>query len=186
MRKAVLGLMLAACGDNAKLTDVPADAAVDALLTGRDDPCVSRAGGAAITAAHLGLQPRYERMYAGGVFSTDVFAFKAFFTNEVLVKTGDVIDCMLGGPPCTTTAFVVEVLVTNGAELGVHPADIHNTASTWQASGTVELTDLVYPVADNVGHVAGSIQVDSASPPVTITGTFDDAFCLGLVEATLP
>jgi hypothetical protein len=196
MRAALFALLLAACGKSPTPAEVDAQPMpVDAPSTPNDgtldyDHCSAPAGTAAITAAHEDLQPQYARMYAGGLFTGNDdsggppgFALRPFFTNEAPTAVQDVIGCE-GGAPCTSVGFVADVLFLRGDELGVHTAQIRNTASTWQASGTVTVTDFVYP--DHiVGHVAGSIHVDSTAPQVTIDGTFENSFCPGLLGATL-
>ena len=150
--------------------------------------CDSPAGTAAITAVHQDLQPQYGRIYAGGIFTgggrrTSGFDLRPFFTTDALTTAGNVIDCE-GGTTCTSVGFLVDVIFERGNELGVHGAQIRNSASTWQASGTVTPTDFVYP-ENIVGHLAGSIHVESTVPQVTTDGSFDHSFCLGLVEVGL-
>ncbi len=175
--------------------DAPPSPAIDAPRGGPDgqldyDHCDSPAGTAVLTAAHQDLQPQYARMYAGGLFTgggdsggPPGFELRPYFTNDSLPTPAAVINCS-GGSDCATVGIVVAVDFDPGNELGVHPAQLRDSASTWQATGTVTLTDFVYP-EQAVGHVAGSIHVDSTTPLVTIDGTFDHAFCVGLVAAVL-
>jgi len=196
MRAGLFALLLVACADHAKspsAVDAQLAMPVDAMpndATLDYDHCNAPAGTAAITAAHEDLQPQYARMYAGGLFTGNDdsggppgFALRPFFTNEAPTAVQDVIGCE-GGAPCTSVGFVADVLFLRGDELGVHTAQIRNSANTWQASGTVTLTDFVYP-ENIVGHVAGSIHVESSAPQVTIDGTFENSFCPGLLGATL-
>jgi hypothetical protein len=188
MRCAVFVVLLAGCTEHGSSPAIDAPPPIDAPI--EFDRCESPAGTAAITAAHQDLQPKYARMFAGGIFTgfNDFdglkFVLRPFFTNEALTSVQDIIACKDGGAACTSVGFVVELIIKRGEELGDHTATVRNSASTWQASGTLTLTDLVYP-EDSPGHVAGSIHVESADPQVTIDGSFDHAFCLGLVAGTL-
>lgn len=190
MRAAVFALLLAACAEHGKSPagDGPPPMPIDAPLDFAH--CDSPAGTAAITAADEDLQPQYARMYAGGIFTgggdsggPPGFDLRPFFTNEALTTVPDVLACE-GGATCTSVGFLVDVIFERGAELGVHAAQIRNSAATWQASGTVTLTDFVYPET-TVGHLAGSIHVESTVPQVTIDGSFDHSFCPGLLEVVL-
>ena len=154
--------------------------------------CEAAVGTATVTvsAVNDGLQPYYGRMYAGGVFTgggdsnePPGFLLRPLFSNTALTTVRDVIACE-GGSTCTTVDFVADVLFARGEELGAHATQIRDAASTWQAAGTVTLTDFVYP-EDSVGHVAGTIHVESTTPALTIDGAFDHTFCPGLLEAAL-
>ena len=193
MRAAVVfASLLPACGDNGPgPTPAELDAAPSMPIDAPPyrEPCDSPAGTAAITAAHQDLQPNYARMYAGGIFTlgdsggTAGFDLRAFFTNEALTTAQQVFDCegdSITPSTCPSVGVVVEVLFERGDELGVHAAQIRSSAAAWQAIGTVTLTDFVYP-ENTVGHLAGSIHVDSTAPLVTIDGSFDHTFCIGLL-----
>ncbi|MEJ7603160.1 MAG: hypothetical protein WKG01_35055 [Kofleriaceae bacterium] len=191
MRVAGFAVLLVACGERGESTrpidiDIDAPTLSDALLD--FEHCDSPVGTAAITAAHQDLQSQYSRMYVGGFFSSSLplFTVRPFFTNEALTTVQDVIDCA-DGRACTDVTgvgFVVHVTIERGAEIGAHPAEIRDSAHMWEASGTVTLTDLVYPQGV-VGHVAGSIHVESADPQLTIDGSFDHSFCPALVNTDL-
>lgn len=193
MRVVLLGLV-AVTGCSGHGTSPPLTATEpDAAIVDHSDPCASAIGTAVITAAHQNLESQYGRVYAGGIFTgggdsgstTLGFGLNLYFTNEELETSQAILECQNGSTEtCSQVGFRVDTDFERSAELGDHTATIRDYGSTWQATGTVTLTDLVYP--DQVaGHVAGSIHVESTSPQVTIDGTFDNAFCSGLLEAAL-
>jgi len=152
--------------------------------------CDSPPGTAALTAAHATLEPQYARMYAGGTFTGGGhtgqprgFDLVALFTNQELTTPGQVESCELDRF-CGNHGFVIEFRFERGEELGDHTASIINSLRTWSVTGTVTFTDFVYPET-TVGHLAGSLHVASLLPEMTIDGTFDNAFCPGLLQFTL-
>lgn len=185
MRKAMLGLLLvSACSEH---LPPPQDVVVDAppqVVFPMGQPCDSPQGSATITAAHQDLQPAYDRLYVAGEASDSGFAFHAVFAKDLLRTDQEVIACMTGDATCPGVAAIVDVGFATGGELGDHVATVRSGASTWQATGTLTLTEFTQP-GPGVGHLEGSVHIDSADPLVTLDGTFDHVFCSGLLTALL-
>ena len=183
-----LGCVLAIVG--CQPSDHPAaDGAVDSPPDADFTMCSSPSGTASITVQLAGSTQHYDRVYAGGELDTVgtapwplhldlVFANTSPITSDMSLQCGVPsnagcgIDAVSAYPPGE---------IPLGTELGVHPVTVSGV--TFTTSGTLTITDWTSPVFSALGRVAGSFSVSTDT--VTIDGTFDNAFCAGMLTVPL-
>jgi hypothetical protein len=167
-----------------------ADGAIDSPPDVDFTMCSSPSGTANITMQLAGSTTLYDRLFAGGDLRSDsgpapwplhldlVFANTSPITSDMALFCGIPSNAQCG---IDAVSAYTPGDIPLGTELGVHPVTVAGV--TFTTAGTVTITDWTSPAPPALGHVAGSFRVSTDT--VTIDGTFDNAFCAGMLTVPL-
>jgi hypothetical protein len=156
--------------------------------------CTSAMGTADVTAAGPGGNVTYERLYAGALWEVGPVApgpgapmmITVLFTNVDpfdadrwnACQAGDTVNCNTNGLIAGTMSIAA------GAEVGDHPVTFTKTDNpAYTVDGTLTITTFVHPFTSSPGQIAGS--VDGTMGGRTVSGTFDNEFCVNLLTQTI-
>ncbi len=154
--------------------------------------CDAPAGTASVLAVGAS-SVTFGRLFAGGVWFTGPvtgvasppMSLSLLFTNAELADADSVCCGNHDAACCKADGLWISTDgLPSGGEPGTHPARIDRTPDgAFTLTGTIDITTFVQPFEHAPGRIAGSVTaVDGA---LSVSGSFDNAFCSMLLTATI-
>jgi hypothetical protein len=209
MRAAVFALALAAlaaCDDHGKSPGMgdgpppPIDSHIDTRFVDYDH-CDVAAGTANITFKRPSGTLAFHRVYAGGESGSGLVrrhypgaptpesapqlgqTVILLFTDDEIRDTSAELACMQPGAGCTGAAVVVRTpeRVDPFSAPGTHAVSGADAANTVQLDGSIAIDLFESPLSGQPGRISGTVSAMSSDGTTTVSGTYDNAFCPGLL-----
>jgi hypothetical protein len=186
-----LALVLAACGKDHGSTPPSVDATPIAPPDADQNFCDASASSSHVSILIDGVPTAFTSIHAGGTISggavapvtTTPMSLRLLFIDQTHLGVNEGYECTAPGQGCPYDGIIgrVDCVGCNDDALGPHPIMLQSLSHPVTVQGTLTITDFVPPFSPGPGHITGSI----SSPGAVVTGTFENDFCVYLIDETI-